>query len=94
MNSVLGHLQTAINGTYHAFRFSKYAPHYPADLQYRFNRRYTLLTIAAATRQPRLLPRGQRISSRGLSLVIIKNFYGTFESCRLDRLWLDESGMA
>ena len=39
---MLGNLKTAIAGTYHAFKFAKYAHRYLAEFQYRFNRRYTL----------------------------------------------------
>jgi len=58
VNILLGNLKTAINGTYHAFKFAKYAPRYLADFQYRFNRRYNLRSIlprllrAAATTKP------------------------------------------
>lgn len=50
VNILLGNLKTAINGTYHAFKFAQYAPRYLADFQYRFNRRYNLRSIL-----PRLL---------------------------------------
>lgn len=50
VNIWLGNLKTAINGTYHAFKFGKYASRYLADFQYRFNRRYNLCSIL-----PRLL---------------------------------------
>jgi transposase-like protein len=58
VNIMLGNLKTAISGTYHAFKFGKYAPRYLADFQYRFNRRYNLRSIlprllrAAATTAP------------------------------------------
>lgn len=58
VNIVLGNLKTAITGTYHAFKFAKYAPRYLADFQYRFNRRLDLrtilprLTVAAAHAKP------------------------------------------
>lgn len=58
VNIVLGNLKTAISGTYHAFKFAKYAPRYLAEFQYRFNRRYDLRSIlprllrAAATTTP------------------------------------------
>lgn len=42
VNTVLGNLKTAFAGTYHAFKFSKYAPRYLADVQFRFNHRYRL----------------------------------------------------
>lgn len=58
VNIMLGNLKTAISGTYHAFKFAKYAPRYLAEFQYRFNRRYDLRSIlprlirAAATTKP------------------------------------------
>ena len=58
VNTVLGNLKTAINGTYHAFNFRKYADRYLSEVQYRFNRRFDLGTIlkrlvrAAATTAP------------------------------------------
>ena len=42
LNVVLGNFKTAIAGTYHAFKFQKYAPRYLAETQFRFNRRYHL----------------------------------------------------
>lgn len=42
LNTVLGNFKTAIAGTYHAFKFQKYAPRYLAEVQFRFNRRYHL----------------------------------------------------
>lgn len=42
VNTVLGNLKTAITGTYHAFKFNKYAYRYLAEFQYRFNRRFDL----------------------------------------------------
>ena len=50
VNTLLGNLKTAIAGTYHAFRFAKYAHRYLAEFQYRFNRRFDMKTIL-----PRLL---------------------------------------
>lgn len=58
VNIMLGNLKNAITGTYHAFKFAKYASRYLADFQYRFNRRYDLRSIlprlirAAATTTP------------------------------------------
>ena len=31
-----------MTGTYHAFKFNKYAPRYLAEFQFRFNRRYRM----------------------------------------------------
>jgi len=42
VNTVLGNVKTAINGTYHAFNFAKYASRYLAEAQYRFNRRFNM----------------------------------------------------
>lgn len=45
VNTILGNLKTSISGTYHAFKFHKYADRYLAEVQYRFNRRFDLRTI-------------------------------------------------
>jgi transposase-like protein len=45
INTVLGNLKTALTGTYHAFKFAKYAHRYLAEFQYRFNRRFDLSHI-------------------------------------------------
>jgi hypothetical protein len=42
VNILLSNLKTAITGTYHAFRFGKYAQRYLAEFQFRFNRRYRM----------------------------------------------------
>ena len=58
VNIMLGNLKTGLSGTYHAFKFAKYAHRYLADFQYRFNRRYNLRSVlprlvrAAAVTQP------------------------------------------
>lgn len=39
VNIMLSNLKTALTGTYHAFKFAKYAGRYLAEFQYRFNRR-------------------------------------------------------
>jgi hypothetical protein len=54
VNTILGNLKNAINGTYHAFDFVKYGHRYLGEFQYRFNRRFDLpsmftrLVVAAA----------------------------------------------
>lgn len=59
VNTVLSNLKTAISGTYHAFKFAKYAHRYLAEVQYRFNRRFDLSSIltrlvrAAAVTRPK-----------------------------------------
>lgn len=45
INTILGNLKTAINGTYHAFDFEKYAHRYLGEYQYRFNRRFNLTEL-------------------------------------------------
>lgn len=45
VNTVLGNFKTAIAGTYHAFKFAKYAYRYLAEYQYRFNRRFDLSAL-------------------------------------------------
>jgi len=50
VNTVMGNLKTAIAGTYHGFKFAKYATRYLAEFQYRFNRRYSMHDLL-----PRLL---------------------------------------
>lgn len=45
VNTLLGNLKNAINGTYHAFDFAKYAHRYLAEFQFRFNRRFDMKTI-------------------------------------------------
>lgn len=47
VNTILGNLKTAIEGTYHAFNFDKYADRYLGEGQYRFNRRFDLRSILA-----------------------------------------------
>ena len=47
-------LNTALSGTHHAFKFTKYAQRYLADAQYRFNRRFDLAAMV-----PRLAVAGQ-----------------------------------
>jgi len=42
VNTVLGNLKTSLAGTFHAFKYSKYAEHDPAAFSYRFNRRFDL----------------------------------------------------
>lgn len=45
VNTLLSNLKTSISGTYHAFKFAKYADRYLGEAQYRFNRRFDLSTI-------------------------------------------------
>jgi hypothetical protein len=59
VNTLLSNLKTAISGTYHGFKFEKYARRYLAEAQYRFNRRFDLSTML-----PRLLYAGARTGSR------------------------------
>jgi transposase-like protein len=50
VNTVLGNLKTALNGTYHAIDHAKYADRYLAEFAYRFNRRFDLAAMV-----PRLI---------------------------------------
>ena len=55
INTLLGNLKTALEGTYHAFDFAKYAHRYLAEAQYRFNRRFNLASILARLLRAALL---------------------------------------
>lgn len=48
VNTLLGNIKSSIQGSYHGFKFDKYAARYLAELQYRFNRRFDL---------PQMIPR-------------------------------------
>ena len=48
VNTLISNFKTALSGTYHAFRFAKYARRYFAEYAYRFNRRFDLRTIVAS----------------------------------------------
>lgn len=50
VNTLLGNLKRALSGTYHAFKFAKYARRYLAEYAYRFNRRFDLKSL-----MPRLI---------------------------------------
>lgn len=58
VNIVLGNLKRALDGTYHAFKFAKYAHRYLGEAAWRFNRRFdmdvlaTRALVAAARCQP------------------------------------------
>ena len=45
INTILGNLKTAASGSYHAFDFEKYGYRYLGECQYRFNRRFNLMSI-------------------------------------------------
>ena len=59
INTILGNLKTSIDGTYHGFKFEKYAHRYLAEVQYRFNRRFNLRGLF-----PRLLHASVSIGKR------------------------------
>jgi ribosomal protein L37AE/L43A/transposase-like protein len=48
VNTLLSNLKTAITGSYHAFRFAKYAQRYLGERQFRFNRRFNMKTILSS----------------------------------------------
>ncbi len=50
VNTLLGNIKSSSQGTYHGFKFDKYAARYLGELQYRFNRRFDLPSMI-----PRLL---------------------------------------
>jgi ribosomal protein L37AE/L43A len=64
INTLLGNLKSALQGTYHAFDFAKYAHRYLAEAQYRFNRRFNLASILA-----RLLRAASLTSPRPASFI-------------------------
>jgi transposase-like protein len=45
LNTILGNIKTGLTGTFHAFKFNKYADRYLAEISYRFNRRFNLKTL-------------------------------------------------
>ena len=45
INTILGNFKTSINGTYHAFKFRKYAYRNLSETQCLFNSRFNLRTI-------------------------------------------------
>lgn len=47
VNIMLSNLKTALTGTYHAFKFGKYAARYLAEFQYRFNRRRDMAAMVS-----------------------------------------------
>jgi ribosomal protein L37AE/L43A len=59
VNTLIGNFKRACAGTYHAFKFAKYAQRYLAEYAYRFNRRFDLrsltqkLLLACAAAAPR-----------------------------------------
>ena len=59
VNTLLGNIKSSIQGTYHGFKFSKYADRYLGELQYRFNRRFELRAMV-----PRLLRACARTTAR------------------------------
>lgn len=63
VNTLISNFKTAMSGTYHAFRFAKYAKRYFAEYAYRFNRRFDLRTIVAHLIHDcaRMLPHDERL---------------------------------
>jgi len=47
INTVLGNLKTALAGTFHVLKFSKYGDDYLGAFAYRFNRRFDLRALVA-----------------------------------------------
>jgi ribosomal protein L37AE/L43A len=55
VNTFLGDINSSIQGTYHGFKFDKYAERYLGELQYRFNRRFDLRTMISRLLRVRAL---------------------------------------
>lgn len=67
VNTLIGNVKTALTGTYHAVKFSKYGYRYLAEVQFRFNRRYRMRAmlgslLRALVASPRLPERGIRVA--------------------------------
>jgi hypothetical protein len=45
INTLLGNVNTSLNGAHHAFTFDKYAARYLGTIAYRFNRRFDLAAL-------------------------------------------------
>ena len=54
MNMVLPNREMRFSGTYHAFKFAKYAERYLAEVLYRFNPRFDLSVTLVRLCVPRL----------------------------------------
>ena len=81
MNTVLGNVKRALDGTYHAWG-QKYAPRYLAEFSYRFNRRYQLADLVprlahVAVQTPPLPYRLLTVAG----LCVIRNFFGEIPTC-------------
>ena len=48
VNTVLGNLNTALAGAFHALKYRTYGEHYLAAFAYRFNRRFDLRGLVAS----------------------------------------------
>ena len=56
VNTLLGNIKSSIQGTYHGFKFDKYAARYLGELQYRFNRRFDLPSMIPSLLRACALP--------------------------------------
>jgi transposase-like protein len=71
VNTILGNLKTALSGTYHAFKHTKYADRYLAEFAYRFNHRFDLpamlpqLLLAVVNTKPQPLCKIRLSEARG-----------------------------
>lgn len=45
VNTILGNVKRSFAGTFHSFKFGKYAQRYLSEVQYRFNRRFELKNL-------------------------------------------------
>lgn len=67
VNTILGNLKNATNGTHHAFDFEKYTHRYLGEFRYRLNRRFDLANllprmIVAAVNTDKLSERWLRLA--------------------------------
>lgn len=69
VNTMLGNLKMALNGTYHAINHAKYADRYLAEFVYRFNRRFDLAAMVPRLLRAAVLTKPQPLSGLRFSEV-------------------------
>jgi hypothetical protein len=64
INTLLGNLKTSFSGTFHAFKFDKYAKRYLRGCCFRFNRRFSMSGMQSGSRmRPAAACRSQNVIS-------------------------------
>lgn len=63
VNTLIGNIEPALTGTYHAIKFAKYGYRYLAEVQFRFNRRSDMRAILDSLRHA-LMGRAQAARAR------------------------------